>query len=78
MTAWRTHVFPSAYARQSNIWDGNTAIDVEGRKAQVVIESCVLRSDSGRGLVVANQAVSEVFRTSIVDCAATGFYLGDW
>ena len=27
---------------------------------------------------MSNQAITEVYRTSIVDCAATGFYLGDW
>jgi len=62
----------------ADIWGGNTAINVDGPRAQVIIESCVLQSDSGRGLVVTNQAVIELYRTSIVDCAATGFYLGDW
>lgn len=60
----------------SDIWGGNAAVSVD--RARVIVESCVLRSDSGRGLAATNQSVVEVFRTSIVDCAATGFYLGDW
>jgi hypothetical protein len=35
-------------------------------------------SDSGRGLVVTNQAELQMTHSSIVNCAATGFYLGDW
>ncbi|KAL7552679.1 hypothetical protein ACHAWF_015907 [Thalassiosira exigua] len=62
----------------ADIWGGNTAVIVDGPRAQVNIDSCILQSDSGRGLVVTNQAVAEVYRSSIVDCAATGFYLGDW
>jgi len=64
--------------RQANIWCGNTAINVEGPRARVIIDSCVLQSDSGRGLVVTTQAVCELYQTSIINCAATGFYLGDW
>lgn len=44
----------------ADIWGGNIAILVEGLRAQVEIESCVLQSDSGRRLVVTNQAVAEV------------------
>ncbi|KAL7527562.1 hypothetical protein ACHAXR_002016, partial [Thalassiosira sp. AJA248-18] len=62
----------------ADIWGGNTAILVEGPKAQVVIDSCILNSDSGRGLVVTNQAIVEMYKSTIVDCAATGFYLGNW
>ncbi|KAL9179894.1 hypothetical protein ACHAXT_007864 [Thalassiosira profunda] len=61
----------------ADIWAGNAAVTVEGPRANVVIDSCVLQSDSGRGLVATNQSVTEVYRTSIVDCAATGVYLGD-
>lgn len=62
----------------ADIWGGNTAIFIDGPRAQVVIDSCIIRSDSGRGLVVTNQAELQMTRSSIVDCAATGFYLGDW
>jgi len=64
--------------KQANIWGGNTAINIEGPRARVIIDSCVLQSDSGRGLVVTTQAVCELYQTSIINCAATGFYLGDW
>ena len=77
---WLTTLYCSTQysTRQANIWGGNTAISIDGPRAQVIIDSCVLQSDSGRGLVVSTQAVCEMYRTSIVNCAATGFYLGDY
>lgn len=38
----------------------------------------MFKSHSGRGVVVSNQAMIEMHRSTIIDCAATGFYLGDW
>lgn len=66
------HATPGA-----DIWNGNTAIMVDGFGAQVTIDSCKIQSDSGRGLVVTNKAELQMTRSSIVDCAATGFYVGD-
>ncbi|KAL3791992.1 hypothetical protein HJC23_011121 [Cyclotella cryptica] len=62
----------------ADIWGGNTAVLIDGPKAHVVIDSCIIQSDSGRGLVVTNRASVQMTDSSIVDCAATGFYLGDW
>jgi hypothetical protein len=62
----------------ADIWAGNAAVLVDGPRVQVLIDSCILQSDSGRGLVVTNQAELQMTSSSIVDCAATGFYLGDW
>mmetsp|Transcript_6945 Transcript_6945/g.14961 ORF Transcript_6945/g.14961 Transcript_6945/m.14961 type:complete len:550 (-) Transcript_6945:3297-4946(-) len=62
----------------ADIWGGNTAVWVDGARAQVTVDSCVLQSDTGRGIVVTNQAELQMFRSSIANCAATGFYLGDW
>lgn len=67
------HATPGA-----DIWNGNTAIMIDGLRAQVIIDSCKIQSDSGRGLVVTNQAELQMTHSSIVNCAATGFYLGDW
>jgi hypothetical protein len=67
------HATPGA-----DIWNGNTAIMIDGLRAQVTIDSCKVQSDSGRGLVVTNKAELQMTRSSIVNCAATGFYLGDW
>lgn len=64
--------------RGADIWNGNTAVIVEGPRAQVIIDSCIMQSSTGRGVVVTQQAVCELYGTTIVDCAATGFYLGDW
>ena len=62
----------------ADIWGGNTAMLIDGLRAQVVVDSCKIQSDSGRGVVVTNQAELLMTRSSIVNCAATGFYLGDW
>ncbi len=62
----------------SDIWNGNSAIRVEGARAQVHTHSCVVRSHSGRGVVVTNQAELQMTMSSVIDCAATGIYLGDW
>lgn len=70
--------FNGSTCSQADIWGGNCTISIEGPRAHVAIDSCILQSDSGRGLVCSNQAVCELSRSSIVDCAATGFYLGDW
>lgn len=64
--------------KKADIWGGNTAVWVDGARAQVTVDSCVLQSDTGRGIVVTNQAELQMFRSSIANCAATGFYLGDW
>lgn len=61
----------------ADIWGGNTAVLIDGPRAHVKIDNCVLQSDSGRGLVVTNQAQLQMSRSSILHCAATGFYLGD-
>ena len=62
----------------SDIWNGNSAIKVDGARAQVHTHSCVVRSHSGRGVVVTNQAELQMTMSSVIDCAATGIYLGDW
>ena len=62
----------------ADIWNGNTAIQIDGLRAQVHIDSCKIQSDSGRGIVVTNQAELQMNHSSIVNCAATGFYIGDW
>ena len=62
----------------ADIWNGNTAIHIDGLRAQVHIDSCKVQSDSGRGIVVTNQAELQMNHSSIVNCAATGFYIGDW
>ena len=49
----------------ADIWSGNAGIVVDGPRCQVVIDSCVLSSESGRGLVVTNQSVTEVYKTTI-------------
>lgn len=67
------HATPGA-----DIWNGNAAITIDGFRALVTIDSCKIQSDSGRGLVVTNKAELQMERSSIVNCAATGFYLGDW
>lgn len=56
----------------SDIWKGNSAIVVDGARAQVHTHS------SGRGVVVTNQAELQTTMSSVIDCAATGIYLGDW
>ena len=40
-----------------------------GRGAHAIIDSCILQSDTGRGLVVTTESVCEVYNSSIVDCA---------
>jgi len=62
----------------SDLWGGNTAVVVDGARAQVVMNSCVVQSHSGRGIVVTNQAQLQMSESTVCDCAATGFYLGDW
>jgi len=62
----------------SDLWGGNTAVVVDGARAQVVMNSCVVQSHSGRGIVVTNQAQIQISESTVCDCAATGFYLGDW
>lgn len=62
----------------SDIWGGNSAIMTEGSRAQLLIDNCVIQSHSGRGLVVTNQAEIQMTLCSVVDCAATGLYVGDW
>jgi len=62
----------------SEIWSGNTAVVVDGARAQVIIDSCVIQSHSGRGIVVTNQAELQMSASSCLDCAATGVYIGDW
>jgi hypothetical protein len=42
---------------------------VIGRGAHATIDSCILQSDTGRGLVVTTESVCEVYNSSIVDCA---------
>lgn len=61
----------------SDIWGGNCAVLVEGRKSRLSITSCCIQSESGRGLVAVNGSFLEVKSTVIHDCAATGLYLGD-
>jgi hypothetical protein len=62
----------------SEIWSGNTAVVLDGARAQVIIDSCVIQSHSGRGIVVTNQAELQMTASSCLDCAATGIYIGDW
>jgi len=61
----------------SDIWGGNCAVMVEGRKSRLNLASCCIQSDSGRGVVAVNGSYLEVKSTVIHDCAATGLYLGD-
>ena len=61
----------------ADIWGGNTAVLLDGLRAQAVVHCCKIQSDSGRGVVVTNQAELQMTHSSIVNCAATGFYLGD-
>ena len=62
----------------SDLWGGNAALVVDGARAQVDMNSCVVQSHSGRGIVVTNQAELKISASSVTNCAATGFYLGDW
>mmetsp|Transcript_5324 Transcript_5324/g.8158 ORF Transcript_5324/g.8158 Transcript_5324/m.8158 type:complete len:511 (-) Transcript_5324:2443-3975(-) len=62
----------------SDLWGGNTAVFVDGARARVVMNSCVVQSHSGRGIVVTNQAELQISSSTVCDCAATGFFLGDW
>lgn len=61
----------------SDIWGGNCAIMVEGRKSRLNITSCCIQSESGRGVVAVDGSFLQVENTVIHDCAATGLYLGD-
>ncbi len=62
----------------SDLWGGNTTVFVDGARARVVMNSCVVQSHSGRGIVVTNQAELQILSSTVCDCAATGFFLGDW
>ena len=62
----------------SDLWGGNAALVVDGARAQVVMNSCLIQSHSGRGIVCTNQAELKISASSVTDCAATGLYLGDW
>lgn len=61
----------------SDIWGGNCAVMVEGRKSRLNLISCCIQSESGRGVVAVNGSFLDVNSTVIHDCAATGLYLGD-
>ena len=61
----------------SDIWGGNCAVMVEGRKSRLNLNSCCIQSDSGRGVVAVEGSFVEVRNSVIHDCAATGLYLGD-
>jgi hypothetical protein len=62
----------------SDIWGGNCAILVEGRKSRLRLTSCSIQSESGRGVVATNGSFLEMKEGSVIhDCAATGLYLGD-
>lgn len=61
----------------SDIWGGNCAVMVEGRKSRLNLTSCCVQSESGRGVVAINGSFLDVKESVIHDCAATGLYLGD-
>ena len=62
----------------SDIWGGNCAVLVEGRKSRLRLTSCCIQSESGRGVVATNGSYLEMKEGSVIhDCAATGLYLGD-
>ena len=61
-----------------DIWHGNCSVLCSGKGTRVRVHNCMIMSDSGRGLVVSAQASLELTNSTIVDCAATGLYVGDW
>lgn len=61
----------------SDIWGGNCAVMVEGRKNRLSLTSCCIQSESGRGVVAVSGSYLEVKSTVVHDCAATGLYVGD-
>lgn len=61
----------------ADIWGGNCAVMVEGKKSRLNLTSCCIQSESGRGVVAVNGSFLEVKSSVIHDCAATGLYLGD-
>jgi len=60
-----------------DIWTGNCGVMVSGPGTRVRVSNCKITSDTGRGLVVSTQATLELTNSTIVDCAATGLYVGD-
>ena len=78
------------YADGKDIWNGNTAIQVQGpfnRRRQVPIMrpsvqptahviDCDIQSLSGRGMVSIDGGIAQVDYCNIHNCAATGLYLG--
>jgi hypothetical protein len=61
----------------SDIWGGNCAVLVEGRKTRLNLTSCCITSESGRGVVATSGAFLDMKESVIHDCAATGLYLGE-
>lgn len=54
--------FFAYYILQIDIWGGNTVVRP---RAHVVIDSCILRSDTRRG---------ELYSSSIIDCAGKNVF----
>ena len=78
ITVKLSHLVILHCTRGSDLWGGNSAVVADGARAQVIIDKCVIQSHSGRGIVITNQAELQMTASSVLDCAATGFYLGDW
>lgn len=78
------------YAHGKDIWNGNTAIQVQGpfngnqpisiRSPSIAptanVIDCDIQSLSGRGMVSIDGGIARVDRCNIHNCAATGLYLG--
>ena len=59
-----------------DIWNGNTAVQVEGVMSHLVMRSCDVTGRSGRGIVASRGAAMSVVDTCVHDSAATGVYVG--
>jgi len=60
----------------SDIWNGNSAITIQGSRAQATFVNCDISSESGRGVVATRGASIKFEGCTIHDSAATGIYVG--